>query len=402
MTGCFGFDPRIIFRRYAAPGIYYKWLEEGSVIVGGIFDYLMSNPETFTFIDREFDMYKSHTREEMHGKPLNGWIRTMFYSLIQQVERQDPVYYALMVSARPDINHRLISYPYYTKDTTVGETTGFKHLDLNVTRLLSESRGINIVQSSLSVDNEAEDGCTIVVRGFHRNIREWWSRVEARGMAANGLTTCVSKIYTADDEVAFRRFTPTPCPRGGIRITRPDIPHGSTPVSRLRRRTILPCYIAVSPEHDELENKECETWTQLSTCHRIMEAPKCSTSGFGFAYGGPGYRFPAGVLLESSSAIGDALVCARGWDDPLVHEELAILFGPDDESADQYVQSTRLRLVQNYIRAVKAFFEMEQQRYGSKSFAFCGSLPDDLRNKKGGYADSWLTDSESGASNPGS
>lgn len=57
------------------------------------------------------------------------------------------------------------------------------------------------------------------------------------------------------------------------------------------------------------------------------------------------------VLLESSSAIGDALVCARHWDDPLVYGELRILLGPDDQSAQQYVQSIRQRLVQNYIRA---------------------------------------------------
>ena len=102
----------------------------------------------------------------------------MFYSLIQQVVRQDPVHYRLMVASRPDMNSRLISYPYYTMDTTAGENTSSKHLDLNVPRLLSESRSINIVQSSASADDEAEDGCIILVPGFHRNIREWWSRVE--------------------------------------------------------------------------------------------------------------------------------------------------------------------------------------------------------------------------------
>jgi hypothetical protein len=42
----------------------------------------------------------------------------MFYSANQQLVRQDPVYYALNVAARPDLNWRLVSYPYYTKDTS--------------------------------------------------------------------------------------------------------------------------------------------------------------------------------------------------------------------------------------------------------------------------------------------
>jgi len=153
VVGSIGFDPRTIFRRQAPAGTYDRWLADGTVILEGIFDYLVSSPETFALIDREFDIYKYHTREEMHGKKRNGWIRTMFYSVIQQVVRQDLVCYALNVAARLDMNFRLISYPYYTKDTNPGENTGFKHLDLNVPRLLSESRGINIVQCSVSIDN---------------------------------------------------------------------------------------------------------------------------------------------------------------------------------------------------------------------------------------------------------
>jgi hypothetical protein len=59
------------------------------------------------------------------GGPGNMW-----YSLIQQIIRQDPVYYALVVAARPDTNWRLISYTYYRKSTLDDENTGFSHLGL--------------------------------------------------------------------------------------------------------------------------------------------------------------------------------------------------------------------------------------------------------------------------------
>ncbi|RPA88655.1 hypothetical protein L873DRAFT_1725222 [Choiromyces venosus 120613-1] len=336
----------------------------------------MCNEETLGLIEREFDLYKYHTREEMNGKKRNGWIRTMFYSAIQHLVRQDPVYYALNVAAQPDLNWRLVSYPYYTKDTSAGENTGFKHLDLNVPELLAEGRGENIIQSSVSIDDEYEDGCTIVVPGFQRNICEWWVRVEARGMTANGPTTGVAKTYTKDDERVFGAFIPTPCRRGGIRITRPEILHGSTPYCRTRRRTILPCFIAVSEDHHSLENSKCESWAELSACHREMEAPKRSTSGFGFAYGGPGFRFPATVQLASSSALGDAIVCGRRWDDPLVLGELKILLGACEKNAMHYVESCRRRLVENYITAAKAVFEIERVTYGNRSFSRRDSLPD--------------------------
>ena len=43
-----------------------------------------------------------------------------------------PIYNALNIAAHPDLNWKLISVPYYTKDVLVGELTGFAHLDMDV------------------------------------------------------------------------------------------------------------------------------------------------------------------------------------------------------------------------------------------------------------------------------
>ena len=80
-------------------------------------------------ISHEFNAYDWHYYPEGDGTTRRGWLRTMYYSLIQQLVRMDPVYYALNVAARPDRNWKLISVPYYTKDVQVGESTGFLHLD---------------------------------------------------------------------------------------------------------------------------------------------------------------------------------------------------------------------------------------------------------------------------------
>ena len=78
------------------------------------------------------------------------------------------MYWAIITAARPDKNYHLISYLYYTKDTLKGDSTGFTHLDINVGRLVKSGRSINIIQSSLRLDNENEDGYIILVPGFHR------------------------------------------------------------------------------------------------------------------------------------------------------------------------------------------------------------------------------------------
>jgi len=55
----------------------------GTVILDGIFDYLLSSPEIFALIDCEFDLYKYHTGEGIYGKKWNWWIQPILYSVMQ-------------------------------------------------------------------------------------------------------------------------------------------------------------------------------------------------------------------------------------------------------------------------------------------------------------------------------
>lgn len=363
----FVFNAQEVFERYAGVGSWRTWLIDGNIVVPDFFQYLFT-PDILRLIDCEFDAYKYHTKLNFHGKARNGWTRTMFYSLIQQLVRQDPAYYAIIAAARPDQNWRLISYPYYTKDTALGESTGFKHLDLNVPALLNNGRGANIIQTSLSLDHEDPDGCTILVPGFHRHIREWWGRVEARGTAADGLTTNVNQRYRKEDEESFGSFVPFPCQRGGVRISRPELIHGSTSVSTKRRRTVFVWHCGIGEDHVKLDNEESETWDEVAKCHRDMDIPRKSTSGHGFAYGKPSCRFPASTRLGSTSAIGDAMVGLRRWDEPCVILERNIVLGPDDAKALAYINKTRTNLLQEYCIAFDIMVEAEKAAFGRNSF----------------------------------
>ena len=57
----------------------------------------------------------------------------MFYSIGQQLIRQDLVYYMLYAALRPDKQWRLVTYLYYAKYAVKGDSTYFRHIDLNVT-----------------------------------------------------------------------------------------------------------------------------------------------------------------------------------------------------------------------------------------------------------------------------
>ncbi|MCJ1463694.1 hypothetical protein MMC07_002303 [Pseudocyphellaria aurata] len=166
--------------------------------------------------------------------------------------------------------------------------TAFRHIDISIPRYLESGRGKNMIQGSVSLDDEtAEDGCTILVRCFYKNIAEWWGRVVVqelqtdRPLQASGFVHIVDKLYTVEDVASFGDFEPVPCLRGQVRITKPEIVH-SSPVFIGQRvhRTILPWYVGVQNlEKGTLDVEESDDWDSLCLSHMHQTAPENSPSG---------------------------------------------------------------------------------------------------------------------------
>ncbi|KAI9765616.1 MAG: hypothetical protein M1840_007305 [Geoglossum simile] len=365
----FRFNAEQVFNRYAQDmQAWTQFQHDGTINLDGFFSYLVDNPEVFAIVEEEFNMYKYHLRTELDGQDNRGWMRHMFYSLPQQVIRQDPGYWAMTAAARPDTNYWLISYPYYVKDTSEGENTGFAHFDINVDEFVKSGRGLNMVQGSVSVDDEMEDNCTLLVLGFQHVIHEWWGRVTARGKATSGHTTNAKNIYMPEDRQSFGQLVPVPCKRGAIRITRPDIMHSSTSKANSRRRTLFAWFCGIRADHQTLDLKESETWSEVSACHQSFTAPMKSTSGEGFRYGRPIIPFPATTRMASTSPIGDALVGSKRWTDPQVTRMVEILLGPNDEAALALLESVRNSLSKAIKDAWPFVREAEIKAFGNKSY----------------------------------
>jgi len=46
--------------------------------------------------------------------------------------------------------------------------------------VLETGKGHSIIQGSAYIDDKTEDGCTLIIKGFHHQIKLWWSDVEKR------------------------------------------------------------------------------------------------------------------------------------------------------------------------------------------------------------------------------
>jgi hypothetical protein len=362
-------DPHGIFADFCNdPGAYDQFLTTGNVIIPGFLDYLNRDPIT-SFMEDEFRMYQYHHRVRT-GATTQGFLRTMFYGIIQQAIRIDPGYYALNVAARPDHQWRLISYPYVAKSTIPGQRTGFLHCDINLDAWNQDGFGKNQLTSSISLDDEDDDNCTVLIEGFTKHIPAWLGRVHRRERITRipGITTDATKRYTAEDKRDFGAPLPFPVDAFGVRLTRPEILHGSTPNSSVVRRVIYPWFSAIQEDHETMEIPGQHTWSELASLHIRMDAPKKGVSGAEVVLDRPPYPFPAAIKLGALPPICDALRGHAAWTDPLVQSQRDVILGPDRTAAAQVIAAIRLEIYHSVHRAYERMEAVEREIYGPCSY----------------------------------
>ncbi|KAL9123023.1 MAG: hypothetical protein Q9187_000414 [Circinaria calcarea] len=304
-----------------------------------------------------------------------GRNRVATFALFVQACRQSLVVYALTAAAREDGITQLVSYPDYVRSNKAGDRTGFRHIDSNVELLLRGEHGTNIVQSLITLlHDEDADNCTWLVKGFHNHIRDWWESLSERGQNNSSChTTGISRdMYTKNHEAEFGAYQPMPNTAGGVRITRPDILHGSSERATKPRLAVFPWLCGIREDDGiTLDNAQSENLNDISILHRDLASPNLSPSGRPNCYGRLSEPFAAAVKLPASSAIGDSLLGLRSWNDPMVRAERAILLGEDDAKAYALVQKTEERLLQSWRECFQVVVEEERQRFGEKSFFYC-------------------------------
>jgi hypothetical protein len=358
----------------------------GNVRSNNMMDYLKQSG-LLALMRVEFHMYHWHQREQRIEM---GWQRNQFGSIAQQVVRQDPGYWLLNVVARTDHLFAITTSPYYVKYATQGQSTGFRHLDQNLRALAAEGKGKDQWQGSLSLDDEDNENCTELCVGFNNmtKIKKFADILEKKGKLGDGFVKQMNNTIldaTTAGQLGVR-WGPYPCATAQIRLTSALLPHGSTARGTKLRRAIYPWYVGFPAGKGSAEVPEGPTFDELRVAHATGMAPPKTPSGYPYKYGEVSTPFPAFVRLEGVSAICDALVAQRPWDDGAVRLEMGDTFqgwegrtynvDDFDQGVRDYVNNCRHRILAkiagtgNFVN--EGLFDkvvtLEKMYYGEKSF----------------------------------
>ncbi|KAF1937909.1 hypothetical protein EJ02DRAFT_355705, partial [Clathrospora elynae] len=243
--------------------------------------------------------------------------------------RGDPQYWLYYAVLREDPH--LISYPYYTKYTKAGDPTYFRHIDCNIADAVKTGNGANMIQGSVSWDEEDSENCTQTLIGFHKIIagyQEWRETSKMKDSAGYIELWDNARDFpqACRDRFPGVQWKNEVCKAGQVRISSPLIPHGSTGPATKERRTMLPWFVKVHDDMSTMEVPGMGSYAEIATAHQQLTAAPTSPSGHPNQYGGIKWAFPADVNPVYSSSISRAVNCQLRWDSPLVQAELQALF----------------------------------------------------------------------------
>ncbi len=129
-------DTSMFCKKFIEKMKYQKWKKNDSIILLSIFDWIMKE-SSWRLIKNKLNMYMWHQRNDLNITR-HDWLRIFMYIMLQQLIRQNLLYYVIIMTLRSNHEINLIAFSYYIKCMLKNYFVIVKHLDVNVFDLLSD------------------------------------------------------------------------------------------------------------------------------------------------------------------------------------------------------------------------------------------------------------------------
>lgn len=350
---------------------------KGSVIIPGVFGWLKHDLDgkhpggILKLAQQEFAMYDWHFRFHK-DHPRHGWAKNMWYSLIQQLVRQDIVYWMWHVYFRPDHLWRLISVPHYCQSTYPGESLYLQQPDTHIRASWNSGHGKNFLQGSVSFDDEDEQNCDELLLGMNNHLESWLEDVSSRIIPSDdNEQEGFSEMWTSEDVEKYGiDWVKQVCHATDARFSLPDLPLRSKISTKARRRTVSACFVGISEGHSDIDIAELGTWEELSRSHRDFTSAEhlLENQVDDAADNESPFVFPGTLRLCGLGAVSDALVGRAKWNNTETIQGVNLLFGQDEKVAWKYIEDWRQNTFTKYITTFDRMVQVEKATYEENSF----------------------------------
>jgi len=289
-------------------------------------------------------MYHHHL-QKVEGRQNYSWLQNMFYGIIQQAICQSSAYYLIYVALCLNHNYCFIFYLYYDKFQASSDKMFFRHIDLNILKLVSEEKRQYMIQESVSLNIKRKKDCTEMLLRMQHHLSSWWKDVwqrlaEKEKKPFDELIHWITyNEWTKKDIQKYKTdFVPQSCHCKEVRVSLLHLSHKAQMAQRTQQ-IILFWYVEISEDHETLNISESETWSQLSAAHCDLVSGLFSSFALHNMFSMSSYLFSAVMQLTGLRSIFDALVGCVCWINLIVTSHLRDLLNGNNAVRNAYLHN---------------------------------------------------------------
>jgi hypothetical protein len=263
----------------------------------------------------------------------------------------------------------LINYSYYEKYVMKKDSIFFRHIDQNISQLISFERDVNMIQDILFLNDEDISNCIVILFEMHHHLSFWWERMISRDLTSNNYVhQIIDQMYIKKNVKNFNSsWTNIICKREDVRITLFLLFHENVELTQFIRRMLLSWFVNVKEDDETLKNIEINIWFELAISHRDLIAIRRSFSEFFNHHEAILYRFSSTVEIIDLDALLDAILCRLRWFSLLMHANRDI-FLSFETKAMKIVRKWRHKVIKTVIHVYQTIKNAKMRVFEEKSF----------------------------------
>jgi hypothetical protein len=205
---------------------------------------------------------------------------------------------------------KLINYFYYEKYVMKKNNIFFRHIDQNISQLISFERDVNMIQDILSLNDENINNYIVILFDMHHHLLFWWKWMISRDLTLNNyIHRIIDQIYIKNDVKNFNSsWTNIICKRENVRITLFSLFHENVELTQFIRRMLLSWFVNVKKNDETLKNIEIDIWFELTIVHRDLIAIRCSFFEFFNYHEAISYHFSSTTEITDLDTLSNAIL----------------------------------------------------------------------------------------------
>ncbi len=263
----------------------------------------------------------------------------------------------------------MINYFYYEKYVMKKNNIFFRHIDQNISQLISFERDVNMIQDIYFWITKISAIVWSFFFDMHHHLSFWWKRMINRDLTSNNyIHQIIDQMYIKNDVKNFNSsWTNIICKRENVRITLFSLFHESVELTQFIRRVLLSWFVNVKKNDETLKNIEIDIWFELTIAHRDLIAIKRSFSEFFNHHEAIAYRFSSTIEITDFDALSNAILCLLRWFNFLMHANRDIFLSLETK-AMKIVRKWRRKVIKTAIHVYQTIKNAKMQAFEEKSF----------------------------------